>query len=80
MKSEIVAIAKQMPFVIRYVDKSCQIREEFIQFLECEFGTSWQELYLKLVHVIRNLGLEISNFMMELVIWQGKKVVYHPEF
>ena len=74
MKSEIVAIAKQMPFVI------CQIREEFIQFLECEFGTSWQELYLKLVNVIRNLGLEISNFMMELVIWQGKKVVYHPEF
>ena len=24
----------QMSFVIRYVDKSCQIREEFIQFLE----------------------------------------------
>ena len=79
MKSEIVAITEQMPFVIRYVDKSCQIREEFIQFLECESGTSWQELYLKLVNVIRNLGLEISNFMMELVIWQGKEVVYHLE-
>ena len=31
---------EQMSFVMRYVDKSCQIREEFIQFLECESGTS----------------------------------------
>ena len=31
---------EQMSFVIRYVDKCCQIREEFIQFLECHFGTS----------------------------------------
>ena len=52
---------EQMSFVIRYVDKSCQIREELIQFLECEFGTSGQELYLKIVNVIRNLGLETSN-------------------
>ena len=52
---------EQMSFVMRYVDKSCQIREEFIQFLECESGTSGQELYLKIVNVIRNLGLEISN-------------------
>ena len=50
-----------MSFFIRYVDKSCQIREEFIQFLECESGTSGKELYLKLVNVIRNLGPEISN-------------------
>ena len=62
MKSEIVPIpTEQMSFVIQYVDKSCQIREEFIQFLECESGTSGQELYLKIVNVIRNLGLEISN-------------------
>ena len=52
---------EQMSFVIRFVDKSCQIREEFIQFLECESGTSGQELYLKIVNVIRNLGLEIGN-------------------
>ena len=52
---------EQMSFVIRYVDKSCQIREEFIQFLECESGTSGQELYLKIVNVIRKLGLEIGN-------------------
>ena len=38
---------EQMSFVIRFVDKSCQIREEFIQFLECESGTSGHELYLK---------------------------------
>ena len=52
---------EQMSFVIRYVDKSCQIREEFIQFLECESGTSRQELFLKIVNAIRNLALEISN-------------------
>ena len=53
--------AEQMSFFIRYVDKSCQIREEFIQFLECECGTSGQELYLKTLKAIRNLGIEISN-------------------
>ena len=52
---------EQMSFVIRYVDKSCQIREEFIQFLECESGTSGPELYLKIVNVIRNLGLEVGR-------------------
>ena len=49
-----------MSFPVRFADKSCQIRE-FIQFLECESGTSGQELYLKIVNAIRNLGLEISN-------------------
>ena len=51
----------EMSFVILFVDKSCQIREEFIQFWECESGTSGQELYLKIVNVMRNLGLEIGN-------------------
>ena len=56
---------EQILFVSRFVDKSRQIREECIQFLECESGTSCQELYLKMVNVIRNvirnLGLEIRN-------------------
>ena len=52
---------EQISFFIRYVDKSCQIREEYIQFLECESGTSGQELYLKIVNAIRNLSLEIIN-------------------
>ena len=52
---------EQMSFAIRFVDNSCQIREEFISFLECESGTSGQEHYLKIVNVIRDLGLEISN-------------------
>ena len=47
---------------MQYVDKSCQIKEEFIQFLECKSGTSGQELHLKIVNVTRNLsGLESSN-------------------
>ena len=75
---------EQMSFVIRFVDKSCQIREEFIQFLECESGTSGQELYLKIVNVIRNLGLEIGNLRGQgydgAVNMAGKKVVYRPEF
>ena len=56
---------EQILFVFQFVDKFRQIREECIQFLECESGTSWQELYLKMVNVIRNvirnLGLEIGN-------------------
>ena len=31
---------EQILFVFRFNDKSCQIREECIQFLECESGTS----------------------------------------
>ena len=50
-----------MSFVIRFVDKSCQIREELIQFLECESGATGQQLYLKIVNVIRDFGLEIVN-------------------
>ena len=52
---------EQMSFVIRFVDKSCQIRKEFIQFSEYESGTSRQGLYSKIVHVIRDFGLEIGN-------------------
>ena len=52
---------EQMSFVIRSVDNSCQIREKIIQFLVCESGTSGQELYLKIVNAIRNLGLEINK-------------------
>ena len=36
---------EQMSFAIRFVDNPCQIREEFISFLECESET----LVLKLV-------------------------------
>ena len=53
---------EQMSFVIRFADKCHQIREEFIQLLECESGTSGHELYLKIVNVIKDLGLEIGNF------------------
>ena len=52
---------EQLSFAIRFNDKSCQISEEFIQFLERESGTSGQELYLKIVNVIRNLGLGNSR-------------------
>ena len=75
---------ERMSFVIRFVDKSCQIREEFVQFLECESGTSGQELYLKIVNVIRDLGLEIGNLRGQgydgAGNMAGKKLVYHREF
>ena len=73
---------EQMSFVIRYFDKSCRIRE-FIQFLECESGIFGQELHLKIVNAIWNLGLEISNLKGQgygAGNMAGKKVVYHPEF
>ena len=58
-------------------DKSCQIREEFIQYLKCKSGTFGKELYWKIVNVIRDFGLEIGNLRGQgydgLVIWQEKK-------
>ena len=44
---------EHMSIVIWFDDKSCQIRQEFIQFLECESRTCGQELYLKIVNVIK---------------------------
>ena len=74
---------EQTLFVIRLVDESCQIREESIQFRECESGTSGQELYFKIINVLRDLGLEIGNFRGESFDGAGnmaeKKVVYHQE-
>ena len=71
---------EQISFVMRYVDKSCQIREEFIQFLKCESGASGQELCLKIVNrlmlsetLILKLVIYEDKVMMELVQWQGKK-------
>ena len=75
---------EQMSFVIRFADKSYQIREEFVQFLQCESGTFGQELYLKIVNVIRDLFLEIGNLRGQgydgAGNMAGKKVVYHREF
>ena len=46
--------------------------------------TSEQGLYLKIVNVIRDLGLEIGNLRGQAYggagITVGKKVVYCPEF
>ena len=49
---------EQMSFVIRYVDKSCQIREEFIQFLEYKSGTSGWNFIWKLLILSKTLVLK----------------------
>ena len=74
----------QISFVIWFIDKSYQIREGFIEFLECKSGTFEQELYLKIFNFIRDLGLEIDNLRGQVHdgagIMAGKKVVYFQSF
>ena len=68
---------EQMSFVIWFIDKSCQIREGFIKFLEYKSGTFEQEFYLKIFNFIRDLGLEIGNLRGQVYdgagIMAGKK-------
>ena len=49
------------------------------------FGTSGQELYLKIVNVLRNIGLETGNLRGQGYdragnMAGGKKMVYRLEF
>ena len=50
-----------MSFVLRFVDKDDEIREEFLGFLHCKFGLSGETLAETILTEIGNLTLDISN-------------------
>ena len=51
---------EQMPFVIRYTDGLNEIREDFLAFVECEYGTSGEKLASLIEATCRNLGLDMN--------------------
>ena len=51
---------EQLSLVLSFVDKMCEIREEFLGFLHCE-GLTGRALADTILMGLANLGLEIKN-------------------
>ena len=52
---------EQLALVIRFVDKSGVVREEFLQFILCDKGLSGMQIAEYILFALDNLGLDISN-------------------
>ena len=52
---------EQMSLVLRYVDKIEQIKEEFVNFIECDDSISREAIARKVTENIAELKLEMSN-------------------
>ena len=52
---------EQLSFVLTFVDKHGDIREELLGFLHCELGLSGKALAETILAEIRNLTLDIKN-------------------
>lgn len=51
---------EQMPLIIRYVDESNKIQEMFLAFLECEQGSSGENVASLIVSNCQSLGLNLQ--------------------
>ena len=55
------SIQEQLSLVIRYADRDCVTREEFLGFLHCDLGLSGKALAGTVIGGLINLGLGIRN-------------------
>ena len=51
---------EQLPLVLRFVDATNSIREEFVDFFHCDTGTAGSALADKILEALRGYGLDIS--------------------
>ena len=56
-----VANKEQLPLVIRFVDQSGMIREEFLEFVLCDTGTSGQAIAEKIKFTLEKLTLDLND-------------------
>lgn len=54
-----ISISEQMPLVLRFVDGSSQIREEFVGFVLCDSGTSGRALSEKILSTLQQFNLDL---------------------
>ena len=54
-----VSRSEQMPLVLRFVDSSSQIREEFVGFVLCDTGTSGRALSDKILSTLQEFNLDL---------------------
>ena len=56
-----VANKEQLPLIIRFVDQSGMIREEFLESVLCDTGTSGQALADKIKFTLEKLTLDLNG-------------------
>ena len=56
-----VSNKEQMAFVLRFIDDSSVIREEFLDFLHCSDGTSGAALSTLILDKLKQLGLDVMK-------------------
>ena len=54
-----INVKEQMPIVLRFVDSSDEIREEFISFVHCDTGTTGKALSHKILSSLEELQLDL---------------------
>ncbi|XP_057299418.1 52 kDa repressor of the inhibitor of the protein kinase-like [Hydractinia symbiolongicarpus] len=53
---------EQMALILRYVDSTCEIKEDFIRFLHCSEGLSGADLFSTIMKCLKeDLGLDIMD-------------------
>ena len=52
---------EQLPLIIRFVDQSLMIREEFLEFGLCDTSTSGQAIADKIKFTLEKLTLDLNN-------------------
>ena len=56
-----VANKEQLPLIIRFVDQSGMIREEFLEFVLCDTGASGQAIADKIKFTLEKLTLDLND-------------------
>ncbi len=56
-----IANKEQLPLIIRFVDLSGIIREEFLEFVLCDTGTSRQAIADKIKFTLEKLTLDLND-------------------
>lgn len=51
---------EQMPLIVRYMNEAHQIQESFVAFVECESGTSDEEVARLIEKECKSIGLDMT--------------------
>ena len=54
------SVHEQMPLVLRFVDSTNQVREEFVGFVICDSGTSGRALADKILSTLHEFSLDVT--------------------
>ena len=65
------SLKEQIALILRFVNKSSTIREEFVSFLECSYGSSGQSLFKTIKEFLYSDGIDVSDWRGEGYVGAG---------